>query len=57
MTDKNRENAELEKIDALVSDLSSMFENFLSGMQKIADDPELSAQFMKELEDSYRKAR
>jgi len=26
-------------------------------MQKIADDPELSAQFMKELEDSYRKAR
>lgn len=57
MTDKNRENVELEKIDALVSDLSGMFENFLSGMQKIADDPELSAQFMKELEDSYRKAR
>lgn len=57
MTDKNKENVELEKIDALVSDLSSMFENFLSGMQKIADDPELSAQFMKELEDSYRKAR
>jgi methyl-accepting chemotaxis protein len=57
MTDKSNKNPDIEKINELANEFKGMFDSLLEGMQKIADDPEASAQFIKELEDSFKKAR
>lgn len=57
MSNQEQQKSEIEEISRLVSEMQAMFDSFLVGMKKISDDPELSRQFVEELEDTLKKAR
>ena len=57
MANQEQQKSEIAEINRLVSEMQAMFDSFLVGMKKISDDPELSRQFVEELEDTFKKQR
>lgn len=57
MANQEQQKSEIAEINRIVSEMKAMFDSFLVGMKKISDDPELSRQFVEELEDTFRKQR
>lgn len=57
MANQEQQKSEIAEINRLVSEMQAMFDSFLVGMKKISDDPDLSRQFVEELEDTLKKQR